>query len=148
MGNQQIERLPWTTRQERFTFSHSVWSSSISKEGQSQSFLLILLELSFLLWGKVRKTLTHGYIVSIQDYCGTLADDPEGPVIQAIKLIRREFPDLVVACDVCLCEYTDHGHCGLLNEDGTIHMAPSVKRIAEVALNYAKVGFSILIALL
>lgn len=80
-------------------------------------------------------------LISKQDYCGTLADDPEGPVIQAIKLIRREFPDLVVACDVCLCEYTDHGHCGLLNEDGTIFMAPSVKRIAEVALNYAKVSF-------
>lgn len=78
--------------------------------------------------------------VCTQDYCGTLADDPEGPVIQAIKLIRKEFPDLVVACDVCLCEYTDHGHCGLLNEDGTIFMAPSVKRIAEVALNYAKVS--------
>lgn len=60
-------------------------------------------------------------------------------MIQAIKLIRREFPDVLVACDVCLCEYTDHGHCGYLNEDGTIHTAPSVKRIAEVAVNYAKV---------
>lgn len=76
-----------------------------------------------------------------QDYCGTLADDPTGPVILAIKLLRKEFPNLLIACDVCLCEYTDHGHCGFLNEDGTIHTAPSVKRIAEVALNYAKVGW-------
>lgn len=75
-----------------------------------------------------------------QDFCGTPADDPEGPVILAIKLLRKEFPDLLVACDVCLCEYTDHGHCGLLNEDGTIHTAPSVSRIADVALNYAKAG--------
>merc|ERR1712093_924557 len=75
-----------------------------------------------------------------KDYCGTPADDPNGPVILAIKLIRKEFPELVVACDVCLCEYTAHGHCGYLNEDGTIHTAPSVKRIAEVALNYAKAG--------
>lgn len=49
-----------------------------------------------------------------QDYRGTLADDPQGPVIQAIKLIRKEFPSVLVACDVCLCEYTDHGHCGKL----------------------------------
>lgn len=79
-------------------------------------------------------------LASPKDYCGTLADDPTGPVILAIKLLRKEFPDLLVACDVCLCEYTDHGHCGFLNEDGTIHTAPSVKRIAEVALNYAKAG--------
>lgn len=73
-----------------------------------------------------------------QDMRGTPADDPEGPVILAIKLLRKEFPELLVACDVCLCEYTDHGHCGLLNDDGTIHTAPSVQRIAEVALAYAK----------
>ena len=88
---------------------------------------------TFCLWLSVQLNLC------IQDYCGTPADDPEGPVILAIKLLRKEFPDLLVACDVCLCEYTDHGHCGLLNEDGTIQTAPSVKRIAEVALSYAKV---------
>jgi len=47
-----------------------------------------------------------------KDSTGTLADDPNGPVIQGVKLIRKEFPDLFVACDLCLCEYTDHGHCG------------------------------------
>lgn len=41
---------------------------------------------------------------------------------------------------MCLCEYTDHGHCGLLHEDGTINTEPSVARIAEVAVNYAKAG--------
>lgn len=39
-----------------------------------------------------------------------------------------------------MCEYTDHGHCGLLHDDGTINTAPSVERIAEVAVNYAKAG--------
>lgn len=46
----------------------------------------------------------------------------------------------MVAADVCLCEYTDHGHCGILNEDGTINNPASVARIAEVAVNYAKAG--------
>ncbi|CAG8499216.1 5684_t:CDS:2 [Paraglomus brasilianum] len=63
-----------------------------------------------------------------RDSTGTLADDPNGPVIQGVKLIRKEFPDLFVACDVCLCEYTDHGHCA------------SIARIAEVAVAYAKAG--------
>lgn len=75
-----------------------------------------------------------------KDEVGTLADDPEGPVIQAIKLLRAKFPDLYIATDVCLCEYTSHGHCGVLFPDGTINNPPSVQRIAEVAVNYAKAG--------
>lgn len=56
------------------------------------------------------------YCDIIKDATGTKADDPDGPVILAIKLIRTKFPELYIACDVCLCEYTDHGHCGKLNE--------------------------------
>jgi porphobilinogen synthase len=75
-----------------------------------------------------------------KDPYGSKADDPEGPVIQTIKLLRKTFPDLLVAADVCLCEYTSHGHCGHLHEDGTIDNEPSIKRIAEVAVNYARAG--------
>ncbi|KIL68823.1 hypothetical protein M378DRAFT_831693 [Amanita muscaria Koide BX008] len=76
----------------------------------------------------------------VKDMRGSPADDPHGPVILAIRKLRALFPSLFVAADVCLCEYTDHGHCGLLNLDGTINTAPSVERIAEVAVNYAKAG--------
>jgi porphobilinogen synthase len=79
-------------------------------------------------------------VVKKKDSMGTLADDPEGPVIQTIKLLREELPSLLVAADVCLCEYTSHGHCGILNDDGTINNPSSVARIAEVAVNYAKTG--------
>lgn len=75
-----------------------------------------------------------------KDAVGTAADDPEGPVIQAIKLLRNTYPDLYIMCDVCLCEYTSHGHCGVLYEDGTINRELSVARIAAVAVNYAKAG--------
>jgi len=71
---------------------------------------------------------------------GTPADDPQGPVILAIRKLRELFPSLYIAADVCLCEYTDHGHCGLLHKDGTIDNAPSVDRIAQVALSYAEAG--------
>ncbi|KIM92107.1 hypothetical protein PILCRDRAFT_810126 [Piloderma croceum F 1598] len=75
-----------------------------------------------------------------KDHRGTPADDPNGPVIQAISTLRRLFPSLYIAVDVCLCEYTSHGHCGVLHEDGTINTEPSVERLAEVAVNYAKAG--------
>jgi porphobilinogen synthase len=61
-------------------------------------------------------------------------------VILALKKIRELYPSLYVACDVCLCEYTSHGHCGILNEDGTIDIEPSVHRLAQVAVAYAKAG--------
>jgi len=85
-------------------------------------------------------------LVKKKDSVGTLADDPEGPVIQTIKLLNKELPSLLVAADVCLCEYTDHGHCGILNEDGTINNPASVARIAEVAVNYAKAGANCVIS--
>ena len=93
----------------------------------------------------VKKYVRHSLVTianayTRQDGRGSPADDPEGPVIQAIRKIRSLFPDLYIACDVCLCEYTSHGHCGLLHADGTIHTEPSVTRIAEVALNYARAG--------
>lgn len=77
-----------------------------------------------------------------KDARGSPADDPNTPVILATKLIRKEFPSVMIACDVCLCEYTDHGHCGELRPDDrqVIDNGKSVKRIAEVALAYAKAG--------
>lgn len=75
-----------------------------------------------------------------QDARGSLADDPEGPVIQAIKTLRHHFPELYIATDVCLCEYTSHGHCGLLTEDGSLDNGPSIARIAEVSVAYAQAG--------
>jgi porphobilinogen synthase len=75
-----------------------------------------------------------------KDARGNPADDPQGPVILAIRKLRALFPTLFVATDVCLCEYTSHGHCGVLHEDGTINANPSAERIAEVALAYAQAG--------
>lgn len=49
----------------------------------------------------------------VQDEAGTLADSDDTPVIQALKLLSRVFPKLLLAADVCLCEYTNHGHCGV-----------------------------------
>lgn len=76
----------------------------------------------------------------VKDALGTAADDPKGPVISAIKILRRAFPSLYVVTDVCLCEYTSHGHCGILNQDGSLNNQLSVERISDVAMAYADAG--------
>jgi porphobilinogen synthase len=76
----------------------------------------------------------------VKDALGTAADDPQGPVISAIRLLRRAFPRLFIVIDVCLCEYTSHGHCGILHEDGSLNNTLSVERISDVAMAYAEAG--------
>lgn len=64
-------------------------------------------------------------------------------------MCRQKFPELLVACDVCLCPYTDHGHCGVLRKDCSgkylgIDNVQSVKRLTEISLSYAKAGAQII----
>lgn len=75
-----------------------------------------------------------------KDSRGSMADHRASPVMIACSAIRAEFPDLYVICDVCLCEYTDHGHCGILNSDGSLDNAASINRLREIAVNYAQAG--------
>ena len=77
---------------------------------------------------------------SAKDTLGTAADDPSGPVISAIQLLRRTFPALFIVADVCLCEYTSHGHCGILRADGSLNNQLSVERVSDVAVSYAHAG--------
>ncbi|KAI5840696.1 hypothetical protein DFP73DRAFT_633603 [Morchella snyderi] len=75
-----------------------------------------------------------------KDPTGSKASDPDGPVVRSIKAIKKAFPQMFVMTDVCLCEYTSHGHCGILHEDGTLNQVESVKRIAQTAVDYALAG--------
>lgn len=84
-------------------------------------------------------------VVAEKDPEGKLADDPNTPVIVALKSIRLEIPELFVAVDVCLCEYTSHGHCGILKEeerDGSavIDNTKTLSRLSTISLEYAKAG--------
>ncbi|KAH8596349.1 hypothetical protein B0O99DRAFT_542274 [Bisporella sp. PMI_857] len=75
-----------------------------------------------------------------KDALGTAADDPHGPVMAGIRLLRQRFPQLFIVVDVCLCEYTSHGHCGILRDDGSLNNESSVDRISDVAIAYAQAG--------
>jgi porphobilinogen synthase len=57
---------------------------------------------------------------------------PDSPAPMALRRLRERYPTLLLMADVCLCAYTDHGHCGILHDDGTINNAASIARLAEV----------------
>ncbi|XP_059619636.1 delta-aminolevulinic acid dehydratase [Phlebotomus argentipes] len=89
----------------------------------------------------LKSILIFGVVEQLpKDSTGSSADCGENPVIRVLPKIRSTFPNLLVACDVCLCPYTDHGHCGILRADGSVDNDPSVRRLAEIALAYAKAG--------
>ena len=74
-----------------------------------------------------------------KDEAGEAAYDPEGPVQSAIRAIKKGIPDLLVITDVCLCEYTSHGHCGLLDGETILNDA-TVEQLARAALSHAAAG--------
>ena len=67
------------------------------------------------------------------------AYSPKGDVQMAIKAIKNKVPDLMVITDVCLCEYTDHGHCGVIKK-GKVLNDPTLELLAKEALSHAKAG--------
>ena len=75
-----------------------------------------------------------------KDAEGTAGYDPDGIVPRAIRAIKAQAPDLLVWADVCLCEYTDHGHCGLLTPEGEVDNDLTLPLLARAATVYAQAG--------
>ena len=75
-----------------------------------------------------------------KDEQGTGAWDEEGVVQMATRAIKRAHPELLVITDVCLCEYTTHGHCGVLREDGAVDNDATVELLALAAVSHARAG--------
>ena len=75
-----------------------------------------------------------------KDECGSEAYDDNGIVQQAIREIKRCCPEMYVITDVCLCEYTSHGHCGKLDENGYVLNDPTLELLAAEALSHARAG--------
>ncbi len=75
-----------------------------------------------------------------KDAEGSEGYDPEGIVPRAIRAIKSEVPELLIWADVCLCEYTDHGHCGLLTDAGEVDNDRTLPLLARAALVYAQAG--------
>ena len=77
-----------------------------------------------------------------KDEVGSSAYDPEGVIQKAIQAIKSSTPELVVVTDVCLCEYTDHGHCGIVT-DGYVDNDRTLELLAEMAVSHAEAGADI-----
>ena len=78
-----------------------------------------------------------------KDALGSSAYDDSGITQQAIRLIKKTAPELTVIADVCLCEYTDHGHCGVVH-DGEICNDETLPLLAKTAVSFAKAGADII----
>jgi porphobilinogen synthase len=78
-----------------------------------------------------------------KDAVGSSGYDPEGIVPQALRVLKEARLELVLIADVCLCEYTDHGHCGIV-QDGEVVNDPSVELLVREALVYAAAGADII----
>jgi porphobilinogen synthase len=81
-----------------------------------------------------------------KDEIASGAYDDNGIVQQAIRALRRELPELLIVTDVCNCEYTSHGHCGLIKDgdvDGVVDNDPTLQWLAKSALSHARAGADI-----
>lgn len=112
--------------------------------GSGNDFATLIQHLSKLHSQGLTSCMLFG-VVSDKDEVGKLADDSNTPVILALKSIRKSIPGMFVAVDVCLCEYTSHGHCGVLKaeeKDGSavIDNKKTLDRLSTVALEYCRAG--------
>ena len=74
-----------------------------------------------------------------KDSLGTEGYDPEGIVQEAIRAIKKATPDMMVITDVCMCEYTDHGHCGVI-DNGRVDNDRTLELLAQTAVSHAQAG--------
>ncbi len=106
-------------------------------------FQLSLGELEKQVGAAVKKGLTSVLLFGIpkeKDELGSQAYADEGIVQEAVRRLKDRFPDLVVITDVCLCEYTSHGHCGVVQKGGEILNDPTLDLLAKSALSHARAG--------
>ena len=79
-----------------------------------------------------------------KDAVASSAHDPEGVVQRAVREIKAAVPELLVIADLCNCEYTDHGHCGILDERGDVDNDATLELLGRTALSYAEAGVDII----
>ena len=90
----------------------------------------------------IRSILLFG-LPALKDALGTEAYDPSGIIQEATAALKHALPNVAVVTDVCLCEYTDHGHCGVLLDDGTVDNDATLDLLAKTAISHAEAGADI-----
>jgi porphobilinogen synthase len=111
-----------------------VWRQSLGEAVQECEELFELGVQSVLLFG----------IPEYKDAVASSNYDPQGIVQQAIRAIKAAVPGMLVIADLCNCEYTDHGHCGILNERGDVDNDATVALLVRTAISYAEAGVDVI----
>ena len=75
-----------------------------------------------------------------KDEAGSEAYDPEGIAQRAVRALKAAQPDLLVMTDVCMCEYTSHGHCGIVLDDGSVDNDRTIDLLAQTAVSHVEAG--------
>jgi len=118
-----------------------------SMPGVAQLSVDNLVEEARIAWNAGVRSLILFGIPDKKDAEGTAAWDPKGPVCTAFRALKDALPDMICVADVCMCEYTDHGHCGPLERDARGHLAVANDRtlplLARAAVAYAEAGADI-----
>jgi porphobilinogen synthase len=91
----------------------------------------------------IRAVMLFG-IPSNKDPQGSESWNPQGIIQKAIALIKKDFPEMIITADCCLCEYTSHGHCGVL-EQQKMHNDHTLDILAKIAISYAHAGVDIVV---
>ena len=91
----------------------------------------------------IKAVLLFG-IPDFKDAVASSAHDPKGVVQRAIRAIKRAVPELIVIADLCNCEYTDHGNCGILDDAGDVDNDATLELLGRTALSYAEAGVDVI----
>ncbi len=115
-----------------------------SMPGQFQLGLnQLLVEVGSAVESGLKSLILFG-IPKEKDPAGSGAYDDAGIVQEAIRRVKDKWPDLIVVADTCLCEYTSHGHCGLVSPSGEVQNDPTLDLLARTAVAQAKAGADII----
>ncbi len=112
-----------------------------SMPGQNQMSVDVLCsELEAVVASGVRSILIFGVLDKPKDNAGSYSHRDDGLVQRAIRQVRKAYPDVLVFTDVCLCAYTDHGHCGPLSDTGEVLNDAANEQLAMAAVSHASAG--------
>jgi len=150
-GNPQLRDLVRETRLDAAQLIYPVFvrpgkgivSPISSMPGQSQFSVDTLVEmLARAMEHGLRSTILFG-IPSMKDAVGSEAYAKDGIIQQTVRALKKELPEMLVFTDVCMCEYTDHGHCGVLDGE-TVDNDKTLELLAKEAVSHAKAGADVI----
>lgn len=122
--------LEGNNKKEEISSMKGVYRFSIDK---------LLIEVKELLSLGINSVILFG-IPDEKDECATSGFVDDGIIQKAVRAIKKDYPKMYVVTDVCMCEYTSHGHCGILDENMDVDNDKTLEYLGKIALSHAKAG--------